>query len=63
MLDQLTPAEKKIAKRVTAKKHGGDDKYSWSVFVDGREKWDGMSQSEARWRKNAAIKILLGLTK
>lgn len=62
MLDQLTAAEKNIAKRVTMRKSGGDDKYSWSVFVDGREKWNGMDRREATWRRNAEVKILLGLT-
>lgn len=37
-------------KRVVARKSGGDDKYSWSVFVDGVEKWDGMCRREAEWR-------------
>lgn len=36
--------------RVTYRKSGGDDKYSWSVFVDGVEKWDGMCRREAEWR-------------
>lgn len=40
----------KTRKRVTYRKHGGDDRYSWSVFVDGVEKWNGMSRDEATWR-------------
>lgn len=36
--------------RVSYRKHGGDDKYSWSVFIDGIEKWSGMDQREAKWR-------------
>lgn len=59
MLETLTAEEKKIAKRVTARKWMGDDRYSWAVFIDGRVKWDGMSQREAMWRKNAEIKKLL----
>lgn len=31
---------------------GGDDLYSWAVFVDGRLKWNGMSKSEATWRRD-----------
>jgi hypothetical protein len=38
--------------RVKMRKHGGDDLYSWAVFVDGRIKWDGMSRSEAAWRRD-----------
>lgn len=38
--------------RVTMRKHEGDDLYSWAVFVDGRVKWDGMSRSEATWRRD-----------
>lgn len=48
----------KQAKRVTYRKHGGDDKYSWSVFVDGREKWSGMDRNEAAWRAAAEEKAL-----
>lgn len=40
----------KARKRVTYRKHGGDDRYSWSVFVDGIEKWNGMCRREAEWR-------------
>jgi hypothetical protein len=49
---------KSATKRVTARKSGGDDLYSWAVFVDGRTKWTGMSRSEAQWRKSAEIKRL-----
>jgi len=38
--------------RVTMRKHEGDDLYSWAVFVDGRVKWNGMSRSEATWRRD-----------
>lgn len=31
---------------------GGNDMYSWAVFVNGRLKWDGMSKSEAIWRRD-----------
>lgn len=38
------------AARVVCRKHGGDDLYSWAVFVDGVLRWNGMSRSEASWR-------------
>lgn len=38
--------------RVTMRKYEGDDLYSWAVFVDGRLKWNGMSKSEATWRRD-----------
>ena len=45
-------------KRVKMRKSGGDDAYSWSVFVDGREKWNGMSRDEASWRRKNEIRAL-----
>jgi hypothetical protein len=37
--------------KVTIRQIGGDDSYQWCVIVDGRIKWDGMTRSEAQWRK------------
>lgn len=34
------------------KSYEGNDRYSWAVFVNGRLKWDGMSKSEAAWRRD-----------
>lgn len=33
--------------RVTRRKVGGNDAYSWAVLVDGRVKMNGLSQTEA----------------
>lgn len=41
--------------RVRIRKDGGDDRYSWALFIDGRMKWNGMDQREARWRKDKEI--------
>lgn len=41
----------KTQTRVVMRKSGGNDSHSWAVFVDGRMKWNGMSRSEASWRK------------
>ena len=32
-------------------KHEGDDLYSWALFDNGRVMYNGMSRSEAAWRK------------
>jgi hypothetical protein len=36
-------------KRVKYRQVGGDDGYQYVVFVDGRPKWNGLTQSEARY--------------
>ena len=40
-----------IVKRVTARKHGGDDAYSWAIFVDGRVRLEGLSATEVAYYK------------
>jgi hypothetical protein len=40
--------------RVTYRKSGGDDRYSWALFVDGRRTYSGMDRREARWRADRA---------
>jgi len=45
--------------RVKIRKDGGDDAYSWALFVDGRMKWNGMTRSEAKWRKGVEEAALL----
>lgn len=37
-----------MATRVKYRKHLGDDRYSYAVFVDGVPKWTGLSLHEAR---------------
>ena len=43
---------------VTMRKSGGNDRYSWAVFVHGREKWNGMDRNEASWRRREEIAAL-----
>jgi hypothetical protein len=43
---------------VTIRKDGGDDMYSWALFIDGRMKWNGMSRNEAQWRKAREVEAL-----
>jgi len=49
--DRMESAEK----RVTAKKYGGDDQYSWAVFIDGKPWVTGLSQSEVPYYKKKAL--------
>jgi hypothetical protein len=44
--------------RVKARKFGGDDAYSWAVFVDGRMFVSGESKQQAQWLKKKFIKEL-----
>jgi len=51
--------------KITARKHMGDDLYSWAVFVDGRPRVTGLSKREvpywkARLAKDLAEKPALG---
>jgi len=49
--DRMKSAEK----RVTAKKYGGDDQYSWAVFIDGKPWVTGLSRSEVPYYKKKAL--------
>jgi len=42
---------------ISAKKHGGDDAYSWAVFVKGRPQMEGLSQSEVPYYKRQILKM------
>lgn len=42
-------------KRVTYKQEGGDDGYSYVIRVDGRSKWNGLSQREATHYKQQEV--------
>lgn len=43
--------------KVTAKKFGGDDAYSWAVFVNGRPAFTGLSRGEVAYYRNLAAKL------
>jgi hypothetical protein len=51
--DRMKSAEK----RVTVKKYGGDDKYSWAVFIDGKPWVTGLSRSEVPYYKKNALAL------
>jgi hypothetical protein len=40
--------------KITAKKFGGDDAYSWAVFIDGRPAFTGLTRSEVPYYKKIA---------
>ena len=44
-------------KRVTAKKHMGDDRYSWAVFLDGRPVITGLAKTQVKYYKGQVRKI------
>jgi hypothetical protein len=52
--------------RVTARKYGGDDLYSWAVFLDGAPVMTGLSKSEVPYYRAEVAKragIVLPKTK
>jgi len=38
--------------RVTIRKYGGDDAYSWAVFVDGRPVMTGLNRRVAQFERD-----------
>lgn len=40
--------------KITAKKYGGDDAYSWAVFRDSKPVFTGLSRSEVPYYKKKA---------
>lgn len=44
--------------KITAKKFGGDDAYSWAVFIDGRPAYTGLARSQVPYYKQLAEKGL-----
>jgi hypothetical protein len=42
-------------KRVTYRQEGGDDGYAYVIRVDGRAKWNGLTQREAMYRKEEEV--------
>ena len=58
----LTEEEKKKCKKfsITARKHHGDDHYSWAVFHGSYPIMQGLSKSEVEYYKRQLIKRLEG---
>lgn len=55
MASTLTKEQKDRQKLVRIRKHGGDDLYSWSMFVRSAEVYSGMDRNEAEWRRTRYI--------
>ena len=43
--------------KITARKHGGDDRASWAVFVDGRMFVNGLTKREVQYYKDKALQF------
>lgn len=41
--------------KITARKHNGDDQYSWTVFRDGREYVGGLGRNEVDYYKKMCL--------
>lgn len=46
--------------KITARKYGGDDAYSWAVFIEGQSRpfVTGLTRSEVAYYKSEAAKIV-----
>lgn len=51
----MTTDQKARKRHVRIAKSGGDHAYAWALFVHGREAYNGMSRSEASWRRTRYI--------
>ncbi|ATS92410.1 hypothetical protein DLP05_038 [Stenotrophomonas phage vB_SmaS_DLP_5] len=49
-------ATKARTPKITARKYGGNDEYSWAVFIDGRPFVTGLSKREVPHYKSVAAK-------
>jgi hypothetical protein len=48
-----------IKPKITAKKYGGDDSYSWAVFIDGRPFVTGLTRREVdHYKKKAEERVM-----
>lgn len=43
--------------KITARKHGGNDRASWAVFVDGHMFVNGLTQREVQHYKDMALRL------
>jgi hypothetical protein len=43
---------------ITAKKYGGDDRYSWAVFEFGSPRMTGLSQMEVSYYKKQVLQMV-----
>lgn len=53
--DRDPQAQRARKKAARIAKWGGDDAYSWALFIGGRQAYNGMSRSEASWRRDRYV--------
>ena len=53
-----TPEERRASRRVRVRKHLGDDRYSWVLFIDGRPTYTGQSRDQIMHDRTRAIRNL-----
>lgn len=58
-LELVIPAG--VKRRVTCRKHGGDDRYSWATFVDGRLLCSGDDRYTAQYEVRRQRRMLAAL--
>lgn len=47
-----------MAVKITARKFGGDDAYSWAVFADGQVVITGLTKSEVPYQKKFVKQLI-----
>jgi len=58
-MTSLTELQKLFKKySITAKKHEGDDSYSWAIFHKGQPVVSGLSRPEVAYYKNQVLQSL-----
>ena len=50
--------ERRLSRRITARKYMGDDSESWSVFLDGRPVYNGMNRRSVPYYRSLVLDIL-----
>lgn len=56
-----TEAQKKLFRKykITARKHEGDDAYSWCIFVNGSPRMKGLTRPEVDYYKRSILKTIM----
>lgn len=58
-LNHVAKKVKRLSRRITARKAGGDDLASWAVFIDGRQFVNGLTRPEVPHYRRQALDYLL----
>ena len=54
-MTDITKEQRARTLRVRIRKDGGDDAYSWAIFILGKMVYSGMDKNEAEWRRRRYI--------